>query len=50
VSKIAELFDVSEQTIITENNIKKGSLRTGQDLTILPVSGVSYRVAEGDNI
>jgi murein DD-endopeptidase MepM/ murein hydrolase activator NlpD len=50
ISSIAELFGVSESTITIENNIKKGKLKIGQDLIILPVSGVKYKIQKGDNI
>lgn len=50
VSSIAKLFSVSQSTVIIENNIIKGRLKIGQDLTILPVSGIKYKIKSGDNI
>ncbi|KKS16085.1 MAG: Peptidase M23 family protein [Parcubacteria group bacterium GW2011_GWB1_41_6] len=51
LSEIARMFDVSVNTIIWANDIKKGdAIKTGQTLIILPVSGVKYVVKEGDTI
>ncbi len=51
VSKIAKKFGVSKNTIILENNLNsKGFLKLKQKLTILPVSGISYRVKKGDSL
>lgn len=51
VSSIAADFGVSEDTILWENNLKKGALiKPGQKLKILPVSGVAHKVASGDTI
>ncbi len=47
LSEIAELFDVSINTIKWENNIGN-NLRVGQELRILPVSGVMHTVKKGD--
>lgn len=50
ISSLAKLFNVSENTIKIENKIEKNSLKVNQKLTILPVSGVTYKVEKGDNI
>jgi len=51
LSQIAKMFDVSINTIIWANNIKRGDLiKPGQTLLILPISGVKYIVKEGDTI
>jgi len=51
LSKIAEMFGVSESTVRWTNEIKKGGIITiGQKLVILPISGVNYTVKKGDNI
>ncbi len=51
LSGIAELFDVSPSTILWANDLPKGStLKPGQMLTILPVTGVKYTVRKGDTI
>ncbi len=51
LSGIAEVFDVSVNTIIWANNIdRKSSLKEGQTLIILPVSGIQHKVKKGDTI
>jgi murein DD-endopeptidase MepM/ murein hydrolase activator NlpD len=51
LAKIADTFNVSENTIIWANNISKSSaIRPGQTIIILPVTGISYKVAKGDTI
>jgi LysM repeat protein len=51
LSQIAKMFGVSVNTIIWTNDIKRGSLiKTGQNLVILPISGVQYAVKKGDTI
>ena len=51
ISGIAELFDVSVNTIRWANNLKGGGLISpGQVLVILPVSGVRYSVQKGDTL
>lgn len=50
LSEIAELFDVSINTIRWENNISGQSIRVGQKLNILPVTGVRHTVKSGDTI
>jgi LysM repeat protein len=48
---IAEMFDVSVNTILWANDITKGSaLKTGQSLVILPISGVLHTVVKGDTL
>lgn len=51
LSGIASLFDVSVNTIMWANNLpKSGTIRPGQTLTILPVTGVKYTVKKGDTL
>lgn len=51
LSQIAEMFEVSVNTIIWANNLpRSGSIRVGQTLTILPVDGVSHIVKKGDTL
>ncbi|MDD5071249.1 MAG: peptidoglycan DD-metalloendopeptidase family protein [Patescibacteria group bacterium] len=51
VSTIAEDFDISVNTILWENNLSAYSLiRPGQNLAILPTTGVTHKVARGENL
>jgi murein DD-endopeptidase MepM/ murein hydrolase activator NlpD len=51
LSEIAELFDVTPDTIRWANDLTRGSqLRVGQTLTILPVTGLKYTVRKGDTL
>ena len=51
LSQIAQMFNVSVNTIIWSNDIKRGSLITpGQTLAILPITGVKHTVAKGDTV
>lgn len=47
LSEIAELFDVSINTIKWENNLGK-TLKVGQELRILPITGVMHTIKKGD--
>ena len=49
--QIAANFGVSLNTILWANNLKSGSLiKPGQELVILPISGVRHLVKKGDTI
>ena len=51
LGKIAKLFDVSSNTIMWANDIPRGaSLKVGQVLTILPVTGIKYTIKKGDTL
>jgi len=50
LSEIAELYDVSINTIRWENNITGQNIRIGQKLNILPVTGVKHTVKKGDTL
>jgi len=50
LSEIAEMFGVSTNTIVWANNIKANSIKEGQELVILPISGVRHVVKSGDTI
>lgn len=51
LSGIATLFDVSPNTILWANDISRASsLKIGQVLTILPVTGIKYSVKKGDTL
>lgn len=50
LSKIASSFGISLNTIFWANSSLGNNLRPGQELVILPVSGVLHRVEEGDTV
>jgi len=48
---IADYFGISLNTLLWANNIRNSNLiKVGDELIILPVSGVKYEVASGDTI
>jgi LysM repeat protein len=50
LSEIALMFDVSVNTIVWANDIKKGVIREGDELIILPITGVTHTVVKGETI
>jgi LysM repeat protein len=51
ITQIAEMFEVSVNTILWANDLKKGEkLKEGDTLFILPVSGVQHTVAKGETL
>lgn len=50
LSQIAEMFDVTVNTIKWSNDLSSNTLREGDVLVILPISGVSYTVKKGDTL
>jgi len=50
VSRLAANFGISVETIRFANPDMGGSLDIGKELTILPVSGITYEIQEGDDI
>lgn len=50
LSEIADMFNVSGNTILWANNIDKNGLRPGMSLIILPVSGIRHTVKSGDSL
>jgi murein DD-endopeptidase MepM/ murein hydrolase activator NlpD len=50
LSGIADLFNISVNTIRWENNITGQKISVGQKLNILPVTGVKHIVKSGDTI
>ncbi len=50
LSSIAEMYDVSVNTIKWANDLSTGTIHEGQTLVILPVSGVRHSVAKGDTV
>lgn len=50
LSQIADLFGVTTNTIIWGNDLRGSTIRPGQTLAILPVSGITHTVAKGDTL
>jgi murein DD-endopeptidase MepM/ murein hydrolase activator NlpD len=51
ISEIADQFGVSTNTIRWANNIPaKSTVKVGQKLVILPITGVRHKVAKGDTL
>lgn len=51
LSQIAEKFGISQDTIKWANNMEsKDTIKPGQKLKILPVTGVAHTVKSGDNL
>ena len=50
LGEIAEMFGVSVNTIRWANNLKSNTLKVGQELVILPISGVRHTVKSGDTL
>lgn len=51
LSQIAEMYDVSANTILWANDIKSADLiQPGDDLVILPITGVRHVVKSGDTL
>jgi LysM repeat protein len=51
ISEIAELFDLSTNTILWENKIgPRDFIKPGQELVILPVTGVTHTIKKGDTL
>lgn len=50
-SSIAKSFDISLNTLLWANNLRSPNLiRVGDELVILPISGIKYEVKGGDTI
>jgi len=49
ISTIADMFDISVDTIKQANRLSSNNISPGQSLVILPVSGVLYAVAANDS-
>ncbi len=51
LSSIAKMFNVTVNTVLWANNLKKGSaIHEGDTLVILPISGLQYTVKKGDTL
>ncbi|MDB5266760.1 MAG: putative rane bound lytic murein transglycosylase [Parcubacteria group bacterium] len=47
---IAKMFGVTTNTIAWANDLKGGTIKEGQELIILPISGVRHTVKSGDTL
>jgi LysM repeat protein len=47
---IAKMFDVSVNTITWANDLKGGVIHVGDQLIILPITGVQYTIVKGDTL
>ncbi len=50
ISTIAQKFGISADTIRWENDLSNDNLTVGEELSILPVTGIAYKVAKGDTV
>jgi len=50
VGTIAEKFGVSEDTIRWQNDLTGDTIKVGQTIEVLPVTGVSHAVKKGDTV
>ena len=50
LSQIAEMFNVTVNTIKWGNDLSSNTLKVGDTLVILPISGVKHVVIKGDTI
>ncbi len=50
ISSIADMFDVTVDTVKQANDLTGNTVRVGQTLTILPVSGILYTVQSKDTL
>lgn len=50
LSKIADKFGVSIETIRWQNSLIRDAVKEGQILEILPVTGISHKVKKGDTV
>ncbi len=50
LSQIAEMFNVTVNTIKWGNDLSSNTLKVGDTLVILPISGVKHIVAKGDTV
>lgn len=51
VSRIATIYGISVDTILWENNLSSaGMIRPGQELKILPTTGIKHTVKDGETI
>jgi len=50
ISTIARKFGISEETVKWANDLTNDNITVGDDLKILPVTGISYKVVKGDTV
>jgi len=50
LSSVASRFNITINTIVWANDLKNKKLNVGDQLVILPVSGVSYKTKPGDTV
>ncbi len=50
LSTIAKMFRVSVNTIVWANDLRGTTIKPGQTLVILPISGVKHNVVKGDTL
>ena len=50
LASIAQKFGISKETIEWQNDLTSETIKVGQVLQVLPVDGVSHRVAKGDTV
>lgn len=50
LSEIAEMFDVSVDTVVWANNLEGETIQQGEILIILPIDGVRHVAKEGDTV
>lgn len=50
LGKIAEIFNISVNTIVWANDLKGKTLQVGQELVVLPISGVKHTVKSNDTL
>lgn len=50
LSTVAKLFNVSKNTIMWANDLKSQSIKPGDVLVILPITGIKHSIKKGDTI
>jgi len=50
LSSVGQMFGVSANTIVWANNLTSKKLKIGQQLVILPVSGITHTVTKGETL
>ena len=50
LASIAKMFDVDVNTIVGANNIKNGAIHPGEELVILPITGIRHTVLKGETL